>query len=71
MVQFRYIHIEFQNNYDQDGTEIMGIVSPRLLLRGPGPGHHLLRRHIRRPGPLTDEQMLAEQAMLAMATEEF
>ena len=76
MVQFRYVAINPESG-DTDpqrsinGAQIWGMCLPDSCSEGLGRRTTLYAGLFASQAPLTDEQMLAEQAMLAMTTEEF
>ena len=77
VVRFRWVGIDpvdedVHSEYSINQTEVWGMcLSPNGCTEGYGRGTTYFADIFAAQAPLTDEQMLAEQAMLAMTTEEF
>jgi hypothetical protein len=76
LVRFRYVDLN-PNSSDSDmtrsqnGAEIWGMCLPDYCSEGLGRGTTLYADLFADQAPLTDEQMLAENAIMAMTTEAF
>jgi hypothetical protein len=76
VVRFRYVAVSETNadidiRRSQNGAQIWGMCLPDSCAEGLGRGTTYFADLFASRAPLTDEQMLAENTMLAMTTEEF